>query len=84
METEKSLLRIPLVIEQVEDGSLMATSPRLDGLIILADTIEEMQAIAPGIARALIEAKQEHGDVLDLQPEPLTLPLETEILLSAG
>jgi len=84
METGKSLLRVPLVIEQVEDGSLMATSPRLDGLIILADTIEELQAIAPGIARALIEAKREQGEVPDLQPEPLTLPLETEILLGAG
>ena len=62
----------------------MATSPSLAGLIVLANTIEELQAIAPGIARALIEAKQEHGVAVDLQPEPLTFPLKTEILLSAG
>lgn len=32
--------RLPLVIEQVEDGSFLATSPALEGFLVQADTIE--------------------------------------------
>jgi predicted RNase H-like HicB family nuclease len=53
--------RLPLVIEKVEDGSYLATSPQLEGFLVLADTIEELLALAPGIARSLIDAMREKG-----------------------
>ena len=51
-----SPIRLPLVIEQVEDGSYLATSPALDGFLVQADTIEEIMTLAPGVAKALLES----------------------------
>lgn len=48
--------RLPMTIEQVEDGSYMATSSALEGFLVLADNIEELMQLAPGVAHALIEA----------------------------
>ncbi len=53
--------RLPLTIARVEDGSYLATSPALDGLLVQADTPQEVIAFAPGIAKALIEAMSEEG-----------------------
>jgi predicted RNase H-like HicB family nuclease len=39
---------LPLLIEQVEDGAYLATSPALSGFLVQADTIEEVVALAPG------------------------------------
>ena len=47
--------RLPVVIERV-NGSYQATSPALDGFLVLADTLDEVLALAPGVARALLEA----------------------------
>jgi predicted RNase H-like HicB family nuclease len=44
-----------VVIERV-NGSYQATSPALDGFLVLADTLDEVLALAPGVARALLEA----------------------------
>jgi predicted RNase H-like HicB family nuclease len=58
-ETLFSPFRLPLVVEQVEDGSYLATSPALAGFLVQADTIEEVIALAPSIAKTLVEAMQE-------------------------
>jgi predicted RNase H-like HicB family nuclease len=63
--------RLQLVIEQMEDGTFMATSPALEGFLVQADTIEEVIALAPGVAKALVEAMQEKG---------VNPPLETEVI----
>ena len=42
-----SSYRLPLEIEQMEDGSFMATSPALEGFLVLADTVEEVISLAP-------------------------------------
>jgi hypothetical protein len=56
MSTEATILiagyRLPVVIERV-NGSYQATSPALDGFLVLADSLEEVLALAPGVARAL-------------------------------
>jgi predicted RNase H-like HicB family nuclease len=52
--------RLPIVVEKV-NGSYQATSPALDGFLVLADTLDEVLALAPGVARALLEAMQEKG-----------------------
>jgi predicted RNase H-like HicB family nuclease len=54
-----SPFRLPLVIEQVEDGTYLATSPALEGFLVQADTIEEVISLAPGVAKALLEAMRE-------------------------
>jgi predicted RNase H-like HicB family nuclease len=50
-------------IEQLEDGDYryMATSPDLPNLIVAGDTIDEVLAEVPLVARALIETMQETG-----------------------
>ena len=60
-----SSYRLPLEIVQVEDGSFMATSPALEGFLVLADTVEEVISLAPGIAKALIEALRELSFIKD-------------------
>ncbi len=53
--------RLPVVIEPLEEGGYLATSPVLPGLLVQADTVEEALALAPGVTRALIEAIRGKG-----------------------
>ena len=52
----------------------MATSPDLPNLIVTGNTVDEVLAEAPVVARALIETMQETGqplpDMLKLEPMP--------------
>jgi len=62
-------LRIEL--EELDDGGdyrYMATSPDLPGLIVASDTPEEVLALVPQVAAALIASIQAAGD-----PLPTTL-----------
>jgi predicted RNase H-like HicB family nuclease len=74
MDTQASVeiagYRLPVVIERV-NGSYQATSPALDGFLVLADTLDEVLALAPGVARALLEAMQAKG---------MTPPLPIEVV----
>jgi antitoxin HicB len=56
-----SSYRLRVVIEPLEEGGYLATSPVLPGLLVQADTVEEALVLAPGVARALIEAMREKG-----------------------
>ncbi len=64
MSTETTIevasYRLPVVIERV-NGSYQATSPALNGLLVLADTLDEVLALAPGVARALLQAMRDKG-----------------------
>ncbi len=57
----------------VEDGDYryMATSPDLPNLVVAGDTIEEILAEVPAVARALFQTMEEVG-----QPLPDTLKVE--------
>ena len=58
-------LRIEL--EELDDGSgyrYMATSPDLPNLTVVGDTIEEVWALAPQVASALIASMQAAGNPL--------------------
>lgn len=62
-------LRIEL--EELDDGSdyrYMATSPDLPNLIVVGDTTDEVLALAPQVASALIASMKAAGDPL---PESL-------------
>jgi predicted RNase H-like HicB family nuclease len=54
-------------VEELDDGGdyrYLGTSPDLSNLIVVGDTIEDVLALAPGVARALIEAMREHGQAV--------------------
>jgi predicted RNase H-like HicB family nuclease len=54
---------LKIEIEHLEDGDYryMATSPDLPNLIVAGDTIDEVLAEVPLVARALIETMRETG-----------------------
>ncbi len=72
----EQVYNLPITIERLEDGdyNYMATSPDLPNLIVAGDTIDEVLAEVPLVARALIETMQETGqpvpDTLRLNPMP--------------
>lgn len=71
--------RITLEIEHLPEGPYLGTSPELPGLIVQADTPEEIIRLAPDIARDLIDVMEEMGQ--QLPPEvtvsetPMRIPL---------
>jgi predicted RNase H-like HicB family nuclease len=79
---EMESYRLPLVVERV-NGSYQATSPALDGFLVLADSLEEVLALAPGVARALLEAMQAKGVTLPLSLEKVQFPTQVEVLVAA-
>ncbi|MFQ5814149.1 MAG: type II toxin-antitoxin system HicB family antitoxin [Anaerolineae bacterium] len=79
-----SKYRLPLVIEPLEEGGYLATSPAFPGLLVQADTVEEALALAPGVARALIEAMREKGVPLPAGLQAVEAPpFRTEVLVPA-
>jgi predicted RNase H-like HicB family nuclease len=74
--------RLPVVIERV-NGSYQATSPALDGFLVLADTLDELLALAPGVAHALLEAMRSKGVTPLLPLEKVRFPTQIEVLVPA-
>ena len=72
--------RLPIVVERV-NGSYQATSPALDGFLVLADTLEEVLALAPGVARALLEAMRSKGVTPPLPLEEVQFPTQIDVLV---
>jgi predicted RNase H-like HicB family nuclease len=79
---EISSYRLPIVIERV-DASFQATSPALDGFLVLADTLDEVLALAPGVAHALLAAMRSKGKAPPLPLEEVQLPTQIEVLIPA-
>jgi predicted RNase H-like HicB family nuclease len=75
MQTEVEVAghRLPIVIERVNE-SYQATSPALEGFLVLADSLEEVVSLAPGVARDLLEAMQDKGatPLFPTRPQPLS------------
>ena len=67
--------RITLEIEHLPEGPYLGTSPDLPGLIVQAETAEEVIRLAPDIAADLIQVMQEMGQPLPTQPVALFTPL---------
>ena len=74
--------RLPVVVERV-NGSYQATSPALDGFLVLADSLEEVLALAPGVARSLLAAMQTKGVTPPLTLEKVQFPTQVEVLVPA-
>jgi predicted RNase H-like HicB family nuclease len=75
MQTELEVAghRLPITIERVNE-SYQATSPALEGFLVLADSLEEVLSLAPGVARDLLEAMQDKGATppFPMRPHPLS------------
>jgi len=74
--------RLPVVIERV-NGSYQATSPALDGFLVLADTLDEVLALVPGLARALLEVMQAKGVKAPVSIEEVSFPIRIDVLVPA-
>ena len=62
-----SVYDLQITVEELKDGGdyrYMATSPDLPGLIVVGDTTEEVLALAPEVASALIASLKASGDPL--------------------
>ncbi len=79
---EIACYRLPVVIERV-NGSYQATSPVLAGFLVLADTLDEVLALAPGVAHALLEATYAKGVNPPLPIEELRFPTQIDVLVPA-
>ncbi len=77
------MIRLPLEIRRLEEGVYLATSPVLPGFLVQGDTVEEVLELAPGVARALLEAMREKGVSWPWEPQVLELPYRTEVLVAA-
>ena len=76
-----SPFRLPIVIEQGEDSTYLATSPALEGFLVQAETIEEIMLLAPGVAKALLDAMREKGVPVALETEELHFPVKIDVLI---
>jgi predicted RNase H-like HicB family nuclease len=75
--------QITLDIEQLEEGPYLGTSPDLPGLIVQADSPEEVIALAPDIARDLIEVMLETGQSLPPQLKAVKSPKRVSLMVAA-
>jgi predicted RNase H-like HicB family nuclease len=73
------MYRINLVIEKLPEGKYLGTSPDIPGLIVQADTPEEVLRLAPEIARDLIivmaETNQPLPDKIELATSLSSIPV---------
>ncbi len=78
-------LRIEL--EELDDGGdyrYMATSPDLPGLLVVGDTTDEVLALTPQVAAALIASIKAAGDPLPASIQPITsLPFSSRVAVSS-
>ena len=63
------MYQITLEIQQLPEGPYLGTSPELPGLIVQAETVEEVVSLAPGIAKDLIEVMRETGQPIGKRME---------------
>lgn len=77
------MYQITLEIERLPEGPYLGTSPELPGLIVQADSAEEVVALAPDIAHDLIAVMLETGESLPAQLRQISLPARIPLLIKA-
>jgi predicted RNase H-like HicB family nuclease len=73
--------KLPLQIQLLEEGCYLATSPVLPGLLVQAETVEEVLHLAPAVAQALIEAMQANGVPLPRALQSVEPPFHADLLV---
>ncbi len=82
MKRDGQPYRLPLKIEPLEEGGYLATSSALPGFLVQAETLEEVFALAPGVAQTLLEAMQEKGVPLPSKLSKMRKPLRAAVLVT--
>lgn len=59
---------IPLHVEHLPEGYYLATSEAISGLVAQGRTVTETLEIALDVARRLLEARAERGEVSEAMP----------------
>jgi len=77
------MYQITLQIQRLPEGYFLGTSPDLPGLIVQAETAEEVVALAPGVAKDLIAVMRETGQSLPEGLPPLRDTLCLTLLIPA-
>jgi predicted RNase H-like HicB family nuclease len=78
-----TIYNITLDIARLPEGPYLGTSPDLPGLIIQADTPDEVIRLAPDIARDLIEVMRETCQPLPRGLTPLKAPKRVALMVPA-
>jgi predicted RNase H-like HicB family nuclease len=81
------LYDLEIEVKELKEGGdyqYMATSPDLPGLIVVGDTADEVLALAPQVASALIASLKAAGDPLPETVHAVTsLPFSSRVTVSA-
>lgn len=72
---------LPVEIQSLEEGGYLAKSPDLPGLLVQAETVEEVISLAPGVAQALIESMREKGVALPQTLQAAEPPFHADLLV---
>ncbi len=82
-----TLYDLRVEVEELQDGGdyrYVATSPDLPNLIVAGDSVEEVLALAPTIASALIASIKAEGDPLPATLRTITsLPSQFRLAVAA-
>ena len=71
---------LPLHIEQLEDGRYLGRSPKLPGLNVQGDSIDEVLRLATKIAKSLLTAMRSKGVLLPRGLVTAMSPLKVQVL----
>lgn len=77
------MYKIDLEIEQLPEGPFLATSPDLPGLVVQANSVEEVLRLAPDVAHDLIAVMIETQQSLPRGIETVTTPWRVPVLVPA-
>jgi predicted RNase H-like HicB family nuclease len=72
---------LPLHIEEVEDGTYLARSPKLPGLNVQGGSIAEVLRLAPKVAKSLLAAMRDKGVALPRGLTAAKSPLRVQVLV---
>lgn len=73
---------ISIVIEDVGDGLLRATSPQVHGLFLHGETVDELKEAVPAVLEAMFRSVGQSVRVLEADDEAHSIPMPWVILPS--
>jgi predicted RNase H-like HicB family nuclease len=74
---------LPLTIRRVGDGTYLGRCDRLPGLLVQADSVDEVVRLAPRVARALILAMKRKGVRIPASLSGAKTPIRVQMLVAA-
>ena len=77
------MYKITLEIDQLPEGPFLGTSPDLPGLIVQADSVQEVLRLAPDVAHDLIAVMVETNQRLPPGIEKVSAPGRVSVLVPA-